>query len=386
MKKIIIGIDASNLLEGGGVTHLIEVLKYSNPNYDYFDKIIIWGCEKTLSKIEKKAWIEKKQHTFLEKNLFFRLYWKIFILKNQLIENNCSILFSPGGSDISNYKPMVTMCRNMLPFEVEESIRFGFGLKTIKFFILRYFQSKTFKNSNGLIFLTEYAYKKVNEIINLPNERSVIIPHGISKSFFIKPIERSSLINNERLYKLIYVSKTDPYKHHLNVIKAVQLLIENRYTVKLILIGPPGACSKKVDFEIKKINSTGNYIENLGAIPYDVLNKYYENADIAIFASSCENMPNILLESMASGLPIACSNKGPMPEILGNAGVYFNPDSVKEIYISLKELINSEDLRIKLSSQSFAKVHEYSWEKCTRKTFQYLNHTVNIYKKNENKK
>ena len=56
-------------------------------------------------------------------------------------------------------------------------------------------------------------------------------------------------------------------------------------------------------------------------------------------------MPNILLEGMESGLPIACSNRNPMPEALGDAGVYFDPEIVDDIARALRELIDSHTLR-----------------------------------------
>ena len=50
------------------------------------------------------------------------------------------------------------------------------------------------------------------------------------------------------------------------------------------------------------------------------------DANLFVFASSCENMPNTLVEAMAIGLPIACSDRGPMPEVLRDGGVYFDPE------------------------------------------------------------
>ena len=70
-----------------------------------------------------------------------------------------------------------------------------------------------------------------------------------------------------------------------------------------------------------------------GEIPYKELHQQYQQADIGVFASSCENMPNILLETMASGLPIACSKKGPIPEVLGKDGVYFDSEEPVNTFI-----------------------------------------------------
>ena len=95
-------------------------------------------------------------------------------------------------------------------------------------------------------------------------------------------------------------------------------------------------------------------------------------SDIFDFASSCENMPNILLETMASGLPIACSNRGPMPEVLGQAGVFFNPEQPEDIARALLELIESPQARTELARASYGRVQEYSWLRCADETFRFL--------------
>ena len=66
--------------------------------------------------------------------------------------------------------------------------------------------------------------------------------------------------------------------------------------------------------------------------------EYLSKSNIFIFASSCENMPITLIEGMASGLPIACSDRGPMPEVLQDGGVYFNPEDCKSIVFAIEKL------------------------------------------------
>jgi glycosyltransferase involved in cell wall biosynthesis len=83
-------------------------------------------------------------------------------------------------------------------------------------------------------------------------------------------------------------------------------------------------------------------------------------------------MPNILLEGMASGLPIACSDRGPMPEVLGDAGVYFDPEDPNDIARALRELIDSRELRSKLAKASFERAQGYSWLRCADQTFRFL--------------
>ena len=78
------------------------------------------------------------------------------------------------------------------------------------------------------------------------------------------------------------------------------------------------------------------------------------------------------MEAMASGLPIACSDRGPMPEVLQDAGIYFNPDQQDSIAASLKMLLKDESLRKNLGIKARLLSKKFSWERCAHDTFSFL--------------
>ena len=121
-----------------------------------------------------------------------------------------------------------------------------------------------------------------------------------------------------------------------------------------------------------KADREGDFIRYLGSSPHDELPARYASADACVFASSCENLPNILLEGMASGLPIACSDRGPMPELLGDAAVYFNPELQSSIEEALERLLNSPELRYSLAKKTYQLSQKYTWDKCADQTFYFL--------------
>ena len=73
-----------------------------------------------------------------------------------------------------------------------------------------------------------------------------------------------------------------------------------------------------------------DFVEIVGPVEYKKLPELYKNSEIAIFGSICENCPNILLESMATGIPILCSDAQPMPE--------FAEDSLRLLSLDMAEL------------------------------------------------
>jgi glycosyltransferase involved in cell wall biosynthesis len=83
-------------------------------------------------------------------------------------------------------------------------------------------------------------------------------------------------------------------------------------------------------------------------------------------------LPNILLEAMASGLPIACSNYEPMPSVLLDGGVYFAPESPDDITRTLADFINDPSRRERMAQRSYELATHYSWKDCAKSTFSFL--------------
>ena len=91
-----------------------------------------------------------------------------------------------------------------------------------------------------------------------------------------------------------------------------------------------------------------------------------------VFASSCENMPVTLLEAMAAGLPIACSDRGPMPEILGSVNPYFDPEKPETIADAIQRLIKDDSLRNQASITALEIACNFTWERCATATWKIL--------------
>ena len=379
---MILGIDASNIRQGGGVTHLVELLRGVDPLAHGFSRVIVWSTLGTLDKIEPREWLCKAHDPILERGLLYRSFWQRFRLKRLATEAGCDVLFVPGGSDGSNFQPIATISQNMLPFEWQELSRFGWSFFTLKLILLRFTQGSTFRKAQGVIFLTEYARDGVQAVTGNLAGKTATIPHGINARFFSPPRPQRSLaeFTQEHPCRLIYVSIVDNYKHQWQVARAVAQLRTAGIFVTLDLIGPPARAIARLEHTLNQIDPAAEFIKYHGAVDYEQLHTLYLAADIGIFASSCENMPNILLEIMAAGLPVACSNMGPMPEMLGEAGEYFNPEQSERIAAAIGKLIISDRLRTDLANLSFQKSQLYSWERCASETFAFLAQIAKDYR------
>ena len=376
---IIVGIDASNIRQGGGITHLIELLNVTEPSSLGIKKIVIWGSQATLNALNDRSWLCKRNASALNKGLFYRSFWQLFSLSGAARVAECDVLLIPGGSYAGSFRPVVSMSRNLLPFEIDELLRYGWSLRTLKLLALRLTMSRSFRTTDGTIFLTQYARKAVLAVTGELRSQTRVIPHGINARFNGAPKGQRAIseYDDKNPYRILYVSNIDNYKHQWNVVEAVKILRNNGLPVVLDLVGSAyQPALKRLNKTLSRLDPERIWVNYQGVVVFNELHQFYLQSDLGVFASSCENMPNILLEIMASGLPIACSSYGPMPEVLGNSGVFFDPEKTKSIAKALSELINSPQLRFDLSQASYERVQQYSWRRCAEETFGFLNSIV----------
>lgn len=373
--QLTIGIDASNLRGGGGVTHLVELLRIANPVKHDFDRIIVWGGPETLSILEDQPWLIKHEISEFYKGLMQRTIFQCFYLTQAARDEGCNVLFVPGGSYVGSFYRVVTMSQNLLPFQMSELWRYGWTFFTLKLLLLRLVQSYSFRKSDGVIFLTKYAQETVLSIAGKLHGKFCIIPHGVNPRFLREPKPQLSIYDYDdtQPYRVLYVSIIDQYKHQWHVIEAVESLRKMGFPIVLDLVGPAYMPAlNRMKATMACFDAEQHWVNYHGPVPFNELHHMYDRADLGVFASSCENMPIILLETMASGLPIACSNMGPMPEILGEDGVYFHPEQSEDIFRALHYLIKSPQLREELAKASYERSQQYTWQRCTDETFRFL--------------
>jgi glycosyltransferase involved in cell wall biosynthesis len=369
---VIVGIDASNVRTGGGVTHLMNLLREARPGEFGIERAVLWAGRATLDELPDAPWLEKVHEPMLDRALPFRLWWQWFVLPRRVL--GLDLLFAPGGNAPASATPTLTMSRNMLPFEWRELSRYGVSWVGLRLLLLRLGQARTLARASGVIFLTEYARSAVGRAVSMRGE-VVVIPHGVEERFreAPRPQRRLSDCSFERPLRLLYVSIVDLYKHQWHVAEAVAALRAEGLPLSIDFVGPsyPPAL-RRLRAALAKLDPAGEFLRYRGPMAYGDLHTLRSESDLFVFASSCENMPNILLEAMAAGFPIACARRGPMPEILGDGGEYFDPERPDEIARAVRTLAEDAERRAQCARIAFARAAEFSWRRCARETLAFM--------------
>lgn len=365
---MILGVDASNIRRGGGLTHLVEFIR--NVELRENDRVYIWAPASTLAALPERSWLTKLELPDGYRGIR-RLYWQTATLRREAEQLSCDVVFVPGSSYLGSFRPFVTLSQNLLPFQTQELLRFGLSFMTVKLLILRAAQSLTFKNAGGVIFLTKFARDTVEMVLGGKLTKSAVIPHGVGEIFIASAHNPSEAVKTG--INILYVSTIDQYKHQWNVVKAVAMLRDSGINATLTLAGPAyGPALRRLNKAIERHDPHQEWVDYIGATRYEQLPALYNSADIGLFASTCENLPIILLEMMASGMAICSSNSGPMPEVLGNGGLYFDATDPGSIATAIRTYLEEEALGLRKRDIARRRAKEFTWNSAAQATVEFI--------------
>ena len=373
-----VGINASNIKSVGGISHIYNLIYHLRKDYKKkysINKIIIWSSStayKNLKHLKRKDIIINQ---IKYDNIIYNLFWKIFYLNFLLKKNNCDIFFSLDGIVLRKFKKIVVLYQNLIPFNYQEIINYGFTFQTLKNFFTYYLYKISSMYADGYIILNNYGAKLIQSKLGyLQNKK--IIPHGVSEEFY--KIKRKRY--NNKYLDIIYISPIDHYKHQWNVIEAIRQLNDSGFAIKLRLVGP---VSNKQSYsnlynQLKKTNNKKKLVFYYGSRNKKTIAKLMRRSDIYLFASSCESFGLTLLEGMASDLVVLSSKKSGLNLTSENKGLYFDPLDVGSIKKSILNYINLDTkIRDKNAKDTKKIAKKYSWKNTSNLTFNFLSKIKN---------
>lgn len=370
-----VGINACRARSGGAIAHLVGILKEDmDPRKFGIDKVHVWSYGQLLATLPEAPWLVKHGPPELERSLLQQLWWERFLLPGELENSNCAIVLNVDAGSVCRFRPSVTMSRDMLSYEPGEIKRYGLTKARLRLIALRYVQNAALRSADGVIFLTHYAARVIQKSCG-PLRNIAYVSHGVGAAF--QTIERGRHPVWSGPIRCLYVSNAMPYKHQWHVVEAIAQLRLRGHDLQLELVGGgEGRAQKHLQAKINEVDPERRFVKQYDFLPQDALPNFMAEADLFVFASSCENMPNTLVEGMAAGLPIACSNRGPMPEVLEDGGVYFDPEDPDSIAVAIADLVANPDKRVVLAARAKQLAQQYSWERCSRETFSFIAQTA----------
>ena len=244
-------------------------------------------------------------------------------------------------------------------------------LYTFKQYIYKWVNRIVALKSNYIIAISEYVKNDVAKFARI-NSRKIIVIYEAADKIPEHPIEINYLINQPFI---MYVGRPQPHKNLYRLITAFSKLKKENSELKLILVGKKDALYSQLE---NWVNIQG--IKNVyftGFIEDSQLRWLYENCIAYVFPSLSEGFGLPGLEAMIHGAPVISSNATCLPEIYGDAALYFDPLNVNDMTISIKRVVTDIGLRKELVKKGYVQVAKYSWRKTAEQTISVYDSILN---------
>lgn len=232
-----------------------------------------------------------------------------------------------------------------------------------------------------IITISENSKKDIMAYFNLPSDKIYVIPEGVDTLFF-KPAGNAEIKVIKEKYAIkdsyfLFVSAVEWLKNVQNAIKGYILAKEKfLFPHQLVIVGIHG-----IGFDIFKEMVRENNLEEeiifTGYIPDKDIVSLYSGAEAHILPSFYEGFGITVLEAMACGCPVLASKTSCMPEVIGNSGLYFDPEKAEEISQSLLKIERDKILRGRLIEKGFSRVKKFTWENSAQKLVRVFEEVFN---------
>jgi len=253
--------------------------------------------------------------------------------------------------------PRVAVHHIMAPFMLASYRLYGLSPMSATFLFWRVRLARSFRDADGVVFLADYTRRTVSRHVRIA--RSVVVPNAVSASFAATG-ERDQTVLSAPV-RLLCVSTLYLFKYQWHVVAAVAALrVELGIDIQVDFVGggEPRARAKLATSIEEHDASTWTTVRE---VPAALMPAVYRDADLFVFPSADEAWPITLGEAMASGLPIACANRMAMPEMLRDAGTYFDPEDPASLVEALRPLLTDAQLRRRHGEQARRYAAAFTW-------------------------
>jgi glycosyltransferase involved in cell wall biosynthesis len=226
------------------------------------------------------------------------------------------------------------------------------------------------RNSDHVICISQNTKADLMNFFNVPEAKISVVYLGCDVGKIGSGLRQSKPFNNDRPY-VLYVGNRFGYKNFKVLLEAYGAL--NLYKTHDLLIFGGGSLTH---LELAMLDMLG--------IPHSsvkhqygedrLLTSIYKNAEVLVYPSIHEGFGLPPLEAMANLCPVISSSSSCMPEILGNAAIYFDPTSYEDLMIALMQIIDSKDNRVNYILKGEERSRLFTWKSCS-------DATLKIYKR-----
>lgn len=228
------------------------------------------------------------------------------------------------------------------------------------------------KKAKKIITVSNYTKSEISDYFKIdPEKIKVIYEAADSVEWGQLTLPSDTFLKEHEIIKpyLLYVGNAYPHKNLERLLKVFKKLKEGNFQYQLVLVGKEDYFYKRLAKDAKRLNLLkNNEVVFFGFATQKELAALYRQACLYVFPSYVEGFGLPPLEAASYGIPVVAAKSSSLPEILGEAALYFDPRNEKEMADVILRALTCGNNRQKLTQKGFAKVKEFSWLRCAKET------------------
>jgi glycosyltransferase involved in cell wall biosynthesis len=223
------------------------------------------------------------------------------------------------------------------------------------------------RKADHIVTVSSFSKREITDVLGISASRITVIPCGVGKEFNpdsvpLTPEETKHILGIQNPF-LLYVGNLKPHKNVPALLRAFAELRDNKeLRHSLLIIGDDARWKPSVVKECVRLGIQDRVVL-LPLVSQKLLPRIYASADVVVMPSTVEGFGLPVLEAMACGTPVVASRAASLPEVAGDAALYFDPVRPEELASQIERVLQSRELQTSLRNRGIQRAKQFSWKR-----------------------
>lgn len=353
-----IGIEAerANNRQKTGVEHYAKQLILHLADIDRTNSYILY------LRSQPEDWFLKLPKNFSVKVIPFPIFWTQIRISIEMLLHPVDALMVPASAlPIIHPKKSVVTIHDM---------GWRYFPESFTWFMRHFLEWSTgfaVRRASNIIAVSESTKKDLIKFYQVDEKKITVVHHG----FELPPASATNSALTLPSKYILFLSTLQPRKNLDGLINAFRDLKKENPELphKLVVVGRPGW---KFETLLQKVEENKDIVIYLNHVSDDERFTIMSKADLLVSPSFYEGFGMQILEAFAMNIPVATSNVSSLPEVAGEAAVYFNPHRIDGIKSAIKNVLTDKSLADELKHKGQLRLKAFSWQQCAEQTLKVL--------------
>ena len=213
------------------------------------------------------------------------------------------------------------------------------------------------RRADAIVFISQFSADEFGRLVGSPKGRPYVVHCGVDEEWFkIEPGPKK-----RQAPYLLFVGNVKPHKNLRRLLEAFELVYRQIPQDLLIVGRKEGFITGDTDVQLM-IDRFGGRVAFTGYVDDAVLKRIYAQADALVLPSLYEGFGLPPIEAMAAGCPALVSRAASMPEVCGDAALYFDPFDIRDMADKLARIVTDQQLRETLRAAGKRRAAQLTWD------------------------